>query len=531
MAKIYRGNTRAALANTESPMTTFTIAIPMTPTRKHLLAGLIATLPALALLFAVLLRNAGSFSYTLDDPYIHLALARNIALGNYGINLHELSAPSSSIVWPLILAPFSFFPGLFDKVPLILNLLCLFLTASLFIDATETTRWKSTLITLIVLLSLNIYGVVFTGMEHSLQILLVTALTCQLLPLSRRNRRTDGVPMTAFSPRLVTVCLVLLPLVRYEGLAVTVPALLYLWLKGERRIALVAALTSFGLLAAYSLFLYSNGLGLLPSSVLAKSAHAELGTVWLNLRSNVSAYGFLLIPVLFLLAYALQRDRALGLWVVSVTMLHFLFGRYGWYGRYELYYLTFLVLCLFEATRALKIPGIALAMILPLCFSSLLSPFFSTPIAASNIENQQGRMSDIAQRLGVPVAVNDLGLVALRSNQYVLDLWGLGSKAALDHRKRNDGPEWITDLMAAKGVSIAIVYDDWFPQKPANWHKVGEMTLLEPLVTPANATVAFYATDDGSRGLLSKTLRDYAATHPSDRYSLTLAGSEQGTAH
>ena len=44
--------------------------------------------------------------YTLDDPYIHMALAENIARGTFGVNLGEVSNPSSSILWPWILAAF-----------------------------------------------------------------------------------------------------------------------------------------------------------------------------------------------------------------------------------------------------------------------------------------------------------------------------------------------------------------------------------------------------------------------------------------
>ena len=61
---------------------------------------------AVVVLFAGILKiNNGTFVYTLDDPYIHLALAEKIAQGHYGINSGEASAPSSSIVWPFLLAP------------------------------------------------------------------------------------------------------------------------------------------------------------------------------------------------------------------------------------------------------------------------------------------------------------------------------------------------------------------------------------------------------------------------------------------
>src|SRR5262245_18537055 len=55
---------------------------------------------------AILVLNEGHLVYNLDDPYIHLALAENIARGQYGVNLEEVSAPSSSILWPLLLVPF-----------------------------------------------------------------------------------------------------------------------------------------------------------------------------------------------------------------------------------------------------------------------------------------------------------------------------------------------------------------------------------------------------------------------------------------
>src|SRR5262249_7930106 len=56
-------------------------------------------------LAALMMLNHGAITYTLDDAYIHLALAEHISHGHYGINATEFSAPSSSIAWPFILAP------------------------------------------------------------------------------------------------------------------------------------------------------------------------------------------------------------------------------------------------------------------------------------------------------------------------------------------------------------------------------------------------------------------------------------------
>lgn len=52
----------------------------------------------------VSLSAQGGFVYTLDDPYIHLALAKQIHALRYGINPMEGSALPFSNLWPLLLA-------------------------------------------------------------------------------------------------------------------------------------------------------------------------------------------------------------------------------------------------------------------------------------------------------------------------------------------------------------------------------------------------------------------------------------------
>src|SRR3954471_11916641 len=63
------------------------------------------SLLVLGIIAGMLALPHGRLGYTLDDPYIHLALAERIALGHYGINLGEVTAPSSSILWPFLLLP------------------------------------------------------------------------------------------------------------------------------------------------------------------------------------------------------------------------------------------------------------------------------------------------------------------------------------------------------------------------------------------------------------------------------------------
>ena len=80
--------------------------LQMSPLRTRFQAYSILTcLIGIAILLFFVLRFAGGqLMYTLDDPYIHLSLAENLLRGHYGVNLDEVASPSSSILYPFLLA-------------------------------------------------------------------------------------------------------------------------------------------------------------------------------------------------------------------------------------------------------------------------------------------------------------------------------------------------------------------------------------------------------------------------------------------
>ena len=92
--------------------------------------------PILGLFLTILFSN-NFFTYTLDDPYIHLELAKNIFGGNHGINITEFSAPSSSIIFPFLLAPFSNFQFYLFMFP---AMFCTFYWICLGLDLSEGRR-------------------------------------------------------------------------------------------------------------------------------------------------------------------------------------------------------------------------------------------------------------------------------------------------------------------------------------------------------------------------------------------------------
>lgn len=475
---------------------------------------LLFILPISLLLLSVLAINGGTLTYTLDDPYIHIDLARQIFRGHYGINPDEFSAPSSSVLWPFILAPFTPLGTVQLWVPLVLNVIFSYLTFSLLSQRLQDLPFGYKAVVLGGwLLATNFYGLIFNGMEHCLQVYLVVLIACGVMRKEYDNVRVSSNGLYA--------ALLLLPLVRYEGLAVSLPVLLYLFYQGERSRSVACGALLIALLTAFSLFLAHLGLGYLPSSVIAKSDTTGVASIARNAISQLDKYGWVIL-VLLVTCGLLCRRKPLALLLLSVTGLHVLFGKFGWFGRYEIYWLSFLgvfFLCL--ALRHLPLPKVALIFgLLPIAFAQLVYTTLATPLASAAIYNQQYPMAQIARRLDAPIAVNDLGLVALNSRHYVLDLWGLGSLEALTLRKSERGSAWIETLMTRKGVHYAFVYEFWFPDHPANWIKVGEMTLTTPKIAAAADSVAFYATDSASADRLRAVMQEYERETPQARFRI-----------
>src|SRR3990172_7216000 len=86
-------------------------------------AGLLLVIVTVQLTLSIR-KNQGHFVYALDDPYIHMAIARNFARhGVWGVTRYEFSSSTSSLIWTLLLAAAYFFTSS-EYVPLIFNIAC-----------------------------------------------------------------------------------------------------------------------------------------------------------------------------------------------------------------------------------------------------------------------------------------------------------------------------------------------------------------------------------------------------------------------
>ena len=511
------------------------------------LAAFLATATIITLiLFAFLLRaTSGMFGFTLDDAYIHLALASHILDGHYGLNPNEAAAPSSSILFPFLLAALLKVGGGPTTV-LFVNLA--FTAVSIFIltvlirdvgiDLSRLPTWRVVFAALAVLLGLNLIGVAFTGLEHTIHI--ADTLACFLGIV--RTVRTGRIPWW------LPVVLVLNPLIRFEGLAVWGAGIIVLW-KQKRTVALLTFAVGLVSVGSFSLYLHHLGLPPLPSSVMAKSTVADsvgsgaaLTRAISNFLQNFRQYGALqLLGILALLAVAFIRDRpgrGIALFAALPILAHLVAGVFGAFYRYEIYVLALggaAVLVLYADIVSTWLVGTLFMFVLGILFwlglqNGYVRTTLLTARAADEIYLQQFQMHRFAVDFWrKPVAVNDLGWVSYGNPNYVLDIVGLGSEAARMARAKarsgplpenpifgtaSDGVAWMDQLVQQHNVDCVMIYTAWFPRQPTDWTEVATLKLDRQNFAAGNRTVTFFATTPAAVAGLEDALKRFAPTLP-----------------
>jgi hypothetical protein len=468
--------------------------------------ALFAAAPALVLTAQVYVTTSG-IVYSLDDAYIHLALARHILHGHYGINASEFSAPSSSILWPFVLAPFTF-TRWSEFLPLALNLV------SILVAVWWLLRWLSDLMppiwaffaTTAVALVLNLYGLVLTGMENSWQVTLTIVIALSLV---------HGRFTLAFWTSVVV-----LPLLRYEGLAISLPVLAYLVLMpGQRLRAMLAGGMIAAAVGGFSLFLYIHGHNFLPSSVFAKKGVSFMSDISRStaIEHNVQMQLFFVVCAAAAAVLYLREGKykEAVLLVGLPTLLHLTFGSYGWFGRYHIYahaWILILLFAVYARTRLYQVVFLNVTLVVCLGVSSIenIKVTLNTASASRNIHDQQRQMGLIVRdHLDEPEAVNDIGFVALYGRHYLLDVLGLASYEALRRQADPAAGDWLGPLMEAKKVEQVMIYDDWVRQKPANWIRVATLTLPGSKVVVPFDQVDFYSANPAAAARMRKALIEY----------------------
>lgn len=461
--------------------------------------------------------NHGFFTYSIDDPYIHLDLADTLwRTGVYGVNPADGPAsPSSSPLWPFLLAPFSDFSWQY-LVPLFINITCSLLALPVLqqILLRIYARWNfsprlaiQVLLLLASVLGLNLVPLIFSGLEHNLQVLLALLVALATLKLIEENR----------VPPWLWPMLIVGPLIRYENLALSLVTLTFFTIWRARMLSMITGALIATTLGGFTLFLVGLGLDPLPNSVVVRkylssnplaAASFELSQ---GLASSLAIYAMLIVigaVSLWLLFHARQWRQVnnLGLLaVLAVLGLHLAAGKFGppGFNRYEIYAIAYVWPVLLytgrDMLRALGQDRLTRSLIAcVLAAGVLLNPillYANTVRCAHAIYLQQAQMHDfIINVWKAPVAVNDIGLTGYKNPYYVLDMWGLASVEARNIHWYGK-PGAFSALVQKRHVDMAMLYPGWFTKgELLSWIPVGVLHRKSGIAAHGAADVTIYAT-------------------------------------
>ena len=528
------------------------------------LAAGIATLwlAIAALLAASLAATDGHVVYALDDPYIHMAMAKNLAQhGVLGVTRHEFTSTTSSPLWTLLLAlSFAAF-GVRDGIPLLINVALatgVVVLAYRIIDARSSSRLATCGVILALIFLTPLPAMVLSGTEHLLQTLLCLAFAWQTARIAAAPRQNVSAWLYVLAPLTTAV--------RYEGLFLVAAAAALLAARRRAWAALIVVLLSCIPVVLYAMLSTSHGWSWLPNALLAKGAFPRQVDSLSSAATYLSRWLMLLTASPHMLAaLVLAGAAAVVAWrgsrrapvtqdgvpadtaggegpylvmlFAAAAVLHLQFARIGSFYRYEAYLIALAVLgsglCVTSIVArwqidpharrrspaaAAVVVAVVLLALLPLSRRALAS-LVNGPRATRNIYQQQVQMGRFLQRFyaGQRVAINDIGAVNYLADVRSLDLWGLAQlEIAQLRRSRRYSTEDIRRLASAHGVVIAVVYERGFARAgglPREWIKVGEWEIPDNFIC-GYPTVSFWAVDPAAAPRLKRDLAAFTAKLP-----------------
>ncbi|MBN2704687.1 MAG: hypothetical protein JXR23_10800 [Pontiellaceae bacterium] len=516
-------------------------------------ALLVYALALSGIIWGVVIYN-GHISYTLDDAYIHMAMAKHVAQnGVFGITPYEFSASSSSPLWTLLLAGIFFLVGPLEWMPLLLNGLCgmgILVALWKFASRTGISSSATGFLLFAAIAFLPMIPIAMTGMEHLLHAAAILAMAYTLWPLLNCETK-DGyraaIPLGIWSAVAVSS--------RFETLFTTAAIFLALALVKKWKSALVCGLGTALPVFGFGFYSLANGQSFLPNSVLIKGSVPDVsGFVQILNSLGMNAFNTLVTtPHLFILVLLL----AVGLWknlksnaqwtqrsllaavVIVATLLHLQFAKVGWFYRYESYLIALSLASIallfnkgIKDSKPTFLVRIAEGFVIVLCIGPLahraVIAHCNTPQAAHNIYQQQYQSGLFLKKYynTAAIAANDIGAINFLASPRCLDLWGLGSRETmLLHMKGALTTHSIREITQQRKVKIALVYESWFHDQsalPEEWINAGTFTIQNNVIC-GDESVSFFAVDPAEEEQLRHNLREFSKQLP-EEVSWTEAG-------
>jgi len=397
-----------------------------------------------AALWLSLKHTGGHFVYLRDDPYIHMAMARNMAEhGIWGITKYGFSSASSSILWTLLLAAVYRGIGNGLAAPLAINIFLASLACIFFFTLLRKCKFGTPAV-LLILISIvfltPLPWLIFCGQEHILHLI----LTIAFVYLAAKSLESAETPLKDIP--VLAVLAALLTLSRYEGIFLLFAAFCLFIARKRPLQGLIIGAAGLLPVLVYGMMSLSRGWYFFPNSVLLKGNmpdyHSIKGVLELagytglqQMARNPQVLN-LFVPAAVLLF--IQRNRGQTIWNTSsmmtimfliTTLLHIQFAAAGGIFRYEAYLVAlgiFVIAVLLKeaAGGGFRYAALGRSLSARLALLSALAVFLSPfivrgavsliwiPRACTNIYEQQYQMGLFIKNFyqHETVSLNDVGL-------------------------------------------------------------------------------------------------------------------------
>jgi hypothetical protein len=381
---------------------------------------------------------------------------------------------------------------------------------------------------------------VLVGMEHTLHMLMVVGI---VVAFHQGSRGADA--SRRWWPYLLVFAATL---VRFETLFVAAglglallaeclprlshgpPSSVRTRLGRAARVGVAAGLP----VVLYGLVNLSQGQGLLPSSVLAKSVGGEafkdapgVRGVADRLVADPLVATLAVVAVGYLVnAWCGGRGRHVmpATAFIVATGLHVWFARIGWHERYQAYLLALGayvgLLIAQEVVPADRRALVSALLVAALLFAPVKWQLFQLTPAAADSTHDHHRSA--AQFLGRyyddrSIATGELGYISLFHDGPITDLNGLGDYEVLETRLADDDSErYWTELGRERGLEVVAVYPQTLlGDTPGDWIHVGDWRLQHRRASAPDRTFQFWALTPGGAEELRSNLEAYEADMPS----------------
>jgi hypothetical protein len=496
--------------------------------------------------------QTGVFMYPVDDTFIHMELARNLAFHNtWGVNPGEFGSASSSLFYTLLLALLFKIFSAHILIPFLVNCVAGFLlvvVAHRWLVRQGFGPMAQLTILLMAIFLTPLPTVILSGMEHTLQCLFAFLFITRFADWLQDGGREGTKRM----PWTVIVFAVLTVMVRYEGLFLVMPAALALLLMRKVKAAFSLGLWTLLPVVLFGVYSMMKGSYFFPNSLLVKSESPQLSVggmlryvenILVNKLTIAGKEGItlqatqrllIILPLAYLVFYRHLKEnlswRILLLLLSVCTLLHLVFAGTGKFYRYEAY-LIFCSVVVVSAMLLRYLPALSKSRSYATYALAILAAFFlffplllrttaaltKAKQACINIYEQQYQMARFLRQHypSDAFAANDIGAVSFYTDGRVLDLWGLGDNEVARSKK---GGYWTSEFLEEmgkkKGVKMAVLYDSWLGASlPKGWKRVGTWKIQNNVVC-GDDTATFYATTENEKEGLAQRLRSYEPSLP-----------------